>query len=374
MSSLSIFDDKKILFISSLVLLFVLILVFSNVTSQSALKPEEIKIDITKDILANPLLSKKEIWKVDEGAILAAEQNWKDNELLHSGSESIAAFMDNVFQVSEESNIELESVDLPRPHQRPQKLVINVKSPKERTLLQAAGKKVTVHTVQQGETMWDISRRYGIDINTIIGANLHLDNANRLKAGQELNILSRKGVIHKISPYETLSEVSNLYGVSVREIMEYNNLRSSRLSIGDTIIVPGASLPKLTKFRAGFAEDFIWPVHAPISSPFGRRWNRHHNGIDLAVDMRTPIKAARSGKVIFSGVASGYGNVVYIRHDDHTVTRYAHNNKLLVRRGEFVYRGEVITLSGNSGRSTGPHLHFEVRINNKPINPMNFLD
>ncbi|AZR74019.1 hypothetical protein BBF96_11815 [Anoxybacter fermentans] len=363
---------KRWVVIGVLILFLILGFTIARSDSESVIKPEEIQIHLTEDILTNPLLEKQEIWKANQTAIFTAEQDWNRNDLLNGGSESIELFMKNIFKVVEESSVILNSVDFPKPTIRPENLLVDVKSPRENTLLKAAGKKVSIHIVQPGETLWDISRMYGIDIDTIIGANQHIENIKRLKAGQELKILNCKGVIHKVSPYETLSDISRLYGVEVKKIMEYNNLKSARLSIGDTLIIPGASPVKL-EFRGGFSTGFIWPVRAPISSPFGMRWGKFHYGIDLAVPTGTPIKAAKSGKVIYSGEASGYGLAVYIKHDDKTVTRYGHNSKLLVKKNDFVYQGQVIALSGNTGFSTAPHLHFEIRINGKAVNPLKYL-
>jgi murein DD-endopeptidase MepM/ murein hydrolase activator NlpD len=117
-----------------------------------------------------------------------------------------------------------------------------------------------------------------------------------------------------------------------------------------------------------------WPVrYGRVSSPFGRRWGRMHKGIDLASPTGTPVHAVEGGVVSRSKYMRGYGNLVEIRHSDMYITRYGHNSKRLVKAGQKVRKGQVIALVGSTGRSTGPHVHFEVRQNGTAINPVRFL-
>jgi murein DD-endopeptidase MepM/ murein hydrolase activator NlpD len=121
------------------------------------------------------------------------------------------------------------------------------------------------------------------------------------------------------------------------------------------------------------ASGLMWPVSGPLTSGFGYRWGRLHAGIDIAVGIGTPIHAARSGVVIFSGVMSGYGNVVVIDHGGGLSTLYAHQSRTAASEGESVSQGQVIGYSGNTGHSTGPHVHFETRIGGNPQNPRPYL-
>ena len=119
--------------------------------------------------------------------------------------------------------------------------------------------------------------------------------------------------------------------------------------------------------------ELIWPVHGPITSPFGQRGGRLHAGIDIGVPTGTSVHAADSGRVVISGWQGGYGNFVCIQHTSRLTTCYGHNSRLGVRKGQAVRKGGVIAKSGSTGNSTGPHVHFETRVNGRPVNPMRFL-
>ncbi|AIE75506.1 putative peptidase [Synechocystis sp. PCC 6714] len=138
--------------------------------------------------------------------------------------------------------------------------------------------------------------------------------------------------------------------------------------------LPGLSTPDFPRGPAQF-NGYIWPAKGVFTSGFGPRWGRMHRGIDIAGPIGTPIMAAAPGEVIFSGWNSGgFGNLVKIRHGDGSVTYYAHNNRLLVRRGDYVEQGQQIAEMGSTGRSTGPHLHFEIRVGGtNAVNPVALL-
>jgi peptidoglycan DL-endopeptidase CwlO len=121
------------------------------------------------------------------------------------------------------------------------------------------------------------------------------------------------------------------------------------------------------------AAGLIWPVNGPVVSPFGMRWGRMHEGIDIAVGYGTPIHAAASGRVVYSGWMSGYGNLVAIDHGRGLSTAYGHQSQIAVSNGQTVSQGQVIGYVGCTGHCFGPHLHFEVRINGSPVDPMGYL-
>lgn len=137
---------------------------------------------------------------------------------------------------------------------------------------------------------------------------------------------------------------------------------------------PGAAAPKpfpVPKYSGGYR----WPMDAGIvSSEFGPRWGKMHQGVDIAADMGAPIHAIAPGEVIYAGShITGYGNVIILRHDQNTTTTYAHNKALRAKQGDKVKAGQLIALLGSTGHSTGPHLHFEFRVGNSPVNPRDRL-
>jgi murein DD-endopeptidase MepM/ murein hydrolase activator NlpD len=121
------------------------------------------------------------------------------------------------------------------------------------------------------------------------------------------------------------------------------------------------------------ASGFIWPVNGPVTSPFGMRWGRMHTGIDIGVPYGTPIHAAASGQVIYAGWMEGYGNLVFIDHGRGISTGYAHQSSIAVSNGQTVTQGQVIGYVGCTGHCFGPHLHFEVRVNGTPVDPLGYL-
>ncbi|HWG55596.1 MAG TPA: peptidoglycan DD-metalloendopeptidase family protein [Gaiellaceae bacterium] len=132
-----------------------------------------------------------------------------------------------------------------------------------------------------------------------------------------------------------------------------------------------ASAPAPAAARS--SSGFIWPVQGVLTSPFGWRWGRMHEGIDIAVGNGTPVVASASGTVIVAGWMGGYGNLVVVDHGNGVSTAYAHNTSVVVGIGQTVAQGQLVAYSGNTGNSTGPHVHFEVRVNGAAVDPLGYL-
>lgn len=197
------------------------------------------------------------------------------------------------------------------------------------------------------------------------------------------------GVFHRILPGQTLALLARAYSVSIQWIAEINTLTEPyNLIPGQELFIPGAKkvlfvavppvAPKVVKnwWRKTIRRraQFRWPLKGRLSSYFGIRRGRHHDGIDISAPLGTLIRAASAGKVIYSNKKiKGYGNLILIRHRNHYITVYAHNQINLVKKGQMVRRGQVIALVGKTGRATGPHLHFEVRHEKRPRNPLFYL-
>lgn len=227
-----------------------------------------------------------------------------------------------------------------------------------------------IHTVQRGETLWDISIMYGVDVATIAGANHDIANIHAIQPGMELRIMNIRGTVHVVAAGENAEDIAAKYEVKLSALLDYNEMDPNNLIKGQELVIPGAE-PLDFADRGGALDSFVWPVRGGyISSPFGMRWGQLHEGLDIAVNTGTPVYAAKSGRVTFSGWNGGYGNTVDIDHGGGVMTRYAHNHRLIVSNGQYVQQGQIIAYSGNTGNSTGPHLHFEIRQDGKPVDPM----
>ena len=289
------------------------------------------------------------------------------------------------------------------------------------------------YKVKKKDTIPAIAKRYGIKQDTILMNNKDALN-NKMKVGDTITFPSIDGLYYKLEKNDTLAKIAKKYGISVVDIVDYNNINPKKLKAGSTIFLKGVTLqkykdvegrliaaqqakedkkknknkekekekekpekpPKGTKDSpppppppednddggrsatysgAGFA----YPVrYAGVSSPFGNRYHpvlkRYilHTGVDL-VAKYVPLRAAKAGVVTFAGNMSGYGKIIIIRHDNGYETRYAHLSVISTNVGEHVNQGDLIGKTGNSGRTTGAHLHFEIRQNGVPKNPMKYL-
>lgn len=185
---------------------------------------------------------------------------------------------------------------------------------------------------------------------------------------------------HTVQPGETIYRIAHIYAVSPARLMAANAISDPRqLEAGQTLIIPlsreAATMVSFSPWQVPrAARQFAWPVTAGlVSSPFGIRNGVMHDGVDIVAGMGTAVRAADDGTVIFAGHLRGYGNAVILQHSGGYVTVYGHNQRNLVRYGAAVVRGQVIAELGSTGRATGPNLHFEVRFEGQPQNPLAYL-
>jgi murein DD-endopeptidase MepM/ murein hydrolase activator NlpD len=170
---------------------------------------------------------------------------------------------------------------------------------------------------------------------------------------------------------QKLQDISKLTAEQQAEAGEIDSLQASSAAL--TARIQAAQANRGGASSTPSSAGLIWPVNAPITSPFGWRWGRMHQGIDLGAPYGTPIRAAASGTIIYCGWESGYGNLTVIDHGGNLATAYGHQSSIAVACGQQVSQGEVIGYVGSTGHSTGPHLHFEVRINGAPVDPLGYL-
>jgi murein DD-endopeptidase MepM/ murein hydrolase activator NlpD len=246
----------------------------------------------------------------------------------------------------------------------------------------AAGLELTEHTIQHKENFWKVAKEYGVDIDTIVGANPGLGKLSAAQ-GQTIRVVNKRGVIHRTSEQESTAAIATLYNVSPDKIVTTNNLtEKSILVAGLELFVPGAKPKKLSdELTAQYSLRGIFasPLPGRITSSMGMRkhpvggFRGKHTGIDLGAKDGTSIAAAASGTVVSAGEGDYIGKFVVIAHENSYTTIYGHCSQLLTSAGKTVKKGQIIAKSGHTGRVTGPHLHFEIRKNNAPQDPLKYL-
>ena len=275
----------------------------------------------------------------------------------------------------------------------------------EATPIPAPGRGGT-YTVQRGDTLFKVSREENIPIRSLIDAN-NLRPPYALQAGQRLVIPSAR--YHVVEKGDTVYSISRTYGVDMATLTSTNHIHAPyTIKLGERLQLPsrvnrqvadtgnddaGASVPMVrpgvgTTVRTASNQPkeplkaapvpsgaFIWPAQGRIILNFGPKENGLHNdGINIAVPTGSPVKAAQSGVVAYAGnELKGYGNLLLVRHANGWMTAYAHNSKLLVKRGDTVKKGQTISLSGSTGSVTSPQVHFEIRKGAKAVDPRSVI-
>lgn len=243
---------------------------------------------------------------------------------------------------------------------------------------------VVEYKVQSGDTVATIANKFGISLETIRWAN-NL-SGDKIKIGQTLKILPVTGVAHTVIKGDTVYSIAKKYDSEAQAIIDFpfntfTNDETFELAIGQTVIVPDGVMPTATTTSrarqmtpsAGAVSAsgiFVWPAQGTLSQYFS--W--YHPGIDIANRSLPTIVAADSGRVVYAGWdTTGYGNMVMIDHGNGYRTRYGHLSQIMVISGQTIGRGQAIGRMGSTGRSTGPHLHFEIYLNGVRVNPLSYL-
>ena len=252
---------------------------------------------------------------------------------------------------------------------------------------------ISYYRIRRNDNLWKIAKKFRVSHRAIIISN-NITDPDMLKMGKRIKVPNRRGFYYRVKRGDTLSQIAKKYRTSMRKIRIHNTLKSSYLYVGKRIFLPDAKRRRsyyYSRKRRHYGRSrytyrkripgirLIWPMRGRITStfgtrrsPFNRKW-QFHCGIDISAVQGTPIRAAASGRVIYSGWKPGYGRVVILKHKQGYITVYAHNWKNKVRLNQWVRQGRIIALSGNTGVTTGAHLHFELRKYVTPLNPMRFI-
>jgi murein DD-endopeptidase MepM/ murein hydrolase activator NlpD len=236
------------------------------------------------------------------------------------------------------------------------------------------------YRVLRGDSVSGIAQRFGVSVGAIIASN-NITNARRLQEGAVLRIPNIDGIPYQIRRGDSLSRISASFNVPLEIILDVNDLQSETIRMGDTIFIPGARMNDID-LRMSLGELFMYPLATrQVTSPFGMRRDpisramQFHNGVDFRANIGTTVVASLDGVVSNTGENRLYGKYIIISHSNGYKTFYAHLNVISVREGDRVARGRKIGESGNTGYSTGPHLHFGIfDRNNRWVNPLELLN
>ncbi|MCG8506063.1 MAG: peptidoglycan DD-metalloendopeptidase family protein [Sphingomonadales bacterium] len=276
-------------------------------------------------------------------------------------------------------------VPVPPPRIKPQKpKTAAATRSKPRQKPQTAKSGAITVTVARGDTVYALGRRYGATPRAIIESN-NLRAPFTLRPGQRLRIPAAQ--MHVVRAGETSYGISRRYGVDLAVLTRSNGIRPPyTLAIGQELKIPGraavASVARSTPVarpsstpppRSG--RGFAWPADGPVISRFGPKpGGLHNDGINIKVPRGASVKAADAGIVAYAGdELEGFGNLILLRHAGGWVTAYAHNDRILVRRGERVERGQVVARAGTTGNAIEPQLHFEIRKGVRAVDPLRYL-
>jgi len=231
------------------------------------------------------------------------------------------------------------------------------------------------YTVKRGDTLSEIAADNNLDVGTLISFN-KIDDVRRLIAGSEITIPDIDGVPYTVQRGDSLDKIAERYQVTLENILDANDLQTSMIQPGQKLFIPGAEISEYD-YKKAMGTLFIYPTAGRLTSGFGYRADpftgvrRMHYGLDLANRTGTAVKATMAGRVVTTGNQQrGYGRYVVIKHNHGFQSLYGHLSSIEVSRNQYVSQGQQIGLMGNSGRSTGSHLHFSLYKNNVPVNPL----
>lgn len=232
---------------------------------------------------------------------------------------------------------------------------------------------IRYHRVKSGENLTVIAKKYGISVDTICGSN-GLRSYDFIRTGVVLRIPSKDGILTEMEKGKRVVDLAKKYKISIDRIIEENDLNNPDfIANGSLIFIPDAKPQNIIKgFMWPTASRFITSGYGWRRNPFKRGLKEFHHGLDIRARYEW-IRVSKYGKVTYTGWMGGYGNAIIVAHPGGYKTLYAHLSRIIVRRGQYVKQGQMIGRSGNTGRSTGPHLHYEIIYRGKHKNPYYYL-
>lgn len=366
-----------------IVIMVTILLVYTNLVSKINADPinNPAKKTILASLIENEFNTNEEEKIIeeffDEEAIISPTQNtYLDN--LSSVKNQPAIKINPEEADSQENGIMPDGQALRKPD-----LVLTQKTKQPR-------KDIVDYTVTPGDTVSTIAENFAISVSTILWEN-NLSSYSIIRPGDKLAILPVSGITHKVANGENLEKIADKYRIDRLKIMEINKMTdASKLAISQKLIIPGGSKTGYAKPATNAYSGISIVknlVNAPNASPVsGNKMNWptightitqyfswRHYAIDIANKLGTPVYAADAGTAEYVGWGKGYGNQIVINHGGGKKTRYAHLSQFFISKGQEVEKGETIAAMGSTGHSTGPHVHFEVIINNIKYNPLNYI-
>ncbi|MDR1177834.1 MAG: M23 family metallopeptidase [Spirochaetaceae bacterium] len=234
------------------------------------------------------------------------------------------------------------------------------------------------YLVKRGDSVSAIAARHALSMDAIIASN-NISNARQLREGQVLRLPNMDGIPYTVKSGDTLGKIARNQGIPMEAILDANDLESELISAGTMLFLPGARMPS-EDLKLALGELFIYPIRGRLTSPYGWRQDpisnvrRFHSALDLAASIGTPVKAAMDGRIESVGFNATYGKYIIMAHGNNYQTMYAHLSLISVEQGASVHQGSKIGEVGNTGYSTGPHLHFAIYKNGRALNPLDFLN
>ncbi|MDR1363141.1 MAG: M23 family metallopeptidase [Spirochaetaceae bacterium] len=233
------------------------------------------------------------------------------------------------------------------------------------------------YTVRKGDSVSKIAADNGLSLDAVIASN-NLYNARLLREGEALRIPNMDGIPYTVVKGDSYQKIADKMNVALEAILDANDIQNDDINVGDVLFLPGAKM-RSDDLKMALGELFVYPVRGRLSSSFGWRKDpftgqrRYHSAIDLAANTGTPIRAAADGRVTSVAYSPVFGNYLIITHSGNFQSMYAHLNSISVKEGDRVEQNSNVGAVGNTGRSTGAHLHFAIYKNGRAVNPLEYI-